>query len=88
MNEEFFPIGTIVKLNGFDKKVMITGFYQKIQNKIFDYCGVEYPLGISNENKYLYFDMNDINRIIKIGFLDLESIKLISYLKKLIKKKY
>lgn len=83
VSENIFPIGTLVKLKNYERKVMITGYFMKNESgKIYEYCGCEYPQGILNENSYLYFNKNDIIKIIKSGYIDeevkdvLEKVKL------------
>ena len=72
------PIGTIVKLLESDKNVMITGYLQ--QNKAtkytYDYCGCEYPMGITGKDGNLYFDKADITAIVKMGYMDEETKKI------------
>ena len=83
MKKSFFPIGTIVKLYGFDKKVMIIGFCQKTQEKIYDYCGVTYPFGFEQKKNILYFNISDIVQMVRVGLLDIESMTLLSKIKEL-----
>ena len=69
-----YPIGTIIKLKDYDKKVMIVGYLMRGQDGlVYDYCGCEYPEGISNKNEYLYFDRVNIAQIEKLGYIDDET---------------
>ncbi len=68
---KLFPIGTVVLLNGAEKKVMITGFYsiaKENQSKIFDYVGCLYPEGMLTSEKNILFDHNQIAQIFYKGY--------------------
>ena len=79
--KEFLPIGTIVKLNNYDNKVMITGYCMKSNSKTFHYCGVTYPEGINKSEGYLYYNKGDIRQIVKIGYMDQECIEILDKVK-------
>ena len=64
------PIGTIVKLKGIKKEMMIFGYYQtsKIGNKLVDYVGVPYPDGNIGPHVQLGFQEDDIETVLFRGF--------------------
>ena len=74
--ELFLPIGSVVKLKGAEKRVMIYGIMQVASNeeekKIYDYVGVIYPEGNVSPEDQLFFNADDIERIDFYGFSDYE----------------
>ncbi len=66
--DNMLTIGSMVILKGTDRPVMIVGFYQVAGNKLFDYSGVLYPLGLANDKRYLYFNSEDIDKVVHNGF--------------------
>ena len=71
--EKFLPIGTVVKLNGGAKRVMITGFCtiaSDDNSTMYDYCGCLYPEGVVSSDKNLLFDHNQIAKIYALGYSD------------------
>lgn len=71
MEGKYLPIGSIVKLNDNNKKMMIIGYYSlKYQNsvKIYDYCGCVYPEGMLLSNNLFSFNHQDIAEVLFIGF--------------------
>ena len=73
--EKFLPIGSVVLLKGGKVRVMITGYATIDMNqkdKVFDYCGCVYPVGVIDSKQNLLFNHEDIERIFAIGFSDEE----------------
>lgn len=74
---EFLPLGTVVVLNGAVKKVMITQRAVNVgdennpdaEPKYYDYGAVLYPEGLV-EGRLVYFNRDDIYRIIHEGYSD------------------
>lgn len=64
------PIGTVVKLNGVDKLIMIYGYFQKDikTNIIYDYVGTVYPHGRYDKSSDVIFNEELINEIVFLGF--------------------
>lgn len=86
-NEKYFPIGTVVLLNGGTKRAMITGFCsvaEENKNKIFDYSGCLYPEGVISSKQTLLFDHNQIAKVYHFGLVDQEEKefkhKLVNYM--------
>jgi hypothetical protein len=72
--KRYLPIGSVVKLEGGEKRVMIYGRRQKQLNSevIWDYIACLYPEGnISEEYMYL-FNNEQIEVVYGIGFQDEE----------------
>lgn len=63
---ELLPIGSIVLLEGAEKKLMIFGVGQTQleENKDFDYIGVVYPEGNMGEGSQFLFNHSDIEEIV------------------------
>ena len=85
--KQFLPIGSVVLLEGGDKRLMIYGIMQvnSNDNKQYDYIGCIYPEGyIGTEHNYL-FNNEDIQKTEFIGFVDGEQqafrIRLTEFLK-------
>ena len=74
MNKKFFPIGTVVLLEGGEKRLMIYGILpvNGEDGITYDYIGCLYPEGfIDNEHNFL-FNNEDIKDIEYLGYVDLE----------------
>ena len=71
---ELLPIGSIVLLEGAEKKLMIFGVGQTQleENKDFDYIGVVYPEGNMGEGSQFLFNHSDIEEIVFRGYEDVE----------------
>ena len=67
---ELLPIGSIVLLEGAEKKLMIFGVGQTQleENKDFDYIGVVYPEGNMGEGSQFLFNHSDIEEIVFRGY--------------------
>lgn len=70
------PIGSVVSLAGSSTLIMIYGHLQKDMNtdKIYDYIGCDYPLGIVDTDQCYLFQDEDIEKIAFVGLQDTESI--------------
>ena len=89
MEENFLPIGSVVKLKGGQKRLMITGFLQVEQEEnkknVWDYCGCLYPEGmITSENNYV-FNHSQIEDIYFTGLIDEEEEEFKKRLKEAVK---
>ena len=71
---ELLPIGSIVLLEGAEKKLMIFGVGQTQleENKDFDYIGVVYPEGNMGEGSQFLFNHSDKEEIVFRGYEDEE----------------
>ena len=69
--EKFLPIGSVVLLEGGQKKVMVTGFCSistDDKTRIYDYTGCIYPEGYLSSNQICLFDHEQIEEIYFIGY--------------------
>jgi len=70
--KQLLPVGSVVLLEGGDKRLMIYGILQinPADNKQFDYIGCLYPEGfVGSEHTYL-FNNENIQKVDFIGFVD------------------
>jgi hypothetical protein len=74
MYKNLLPIGSVVLLEGGEKRVMICGRVQgKVgEERIYDYSACCYPEGILNSDEMLFFDHSAIDTVYFIGFQDTE----------------
>ncbi|MBM7643967.1 hypothetical protein JOD45_000158 [Scopulibacillus daqui] len=73
------PIGSVVYLKDIDKQeVMIYGRKQKRENesKIWDYVGCPYPQGNISKDYNIFFDHNQILKVIFKGYETESEIQL------------
>lgn len=85
--EKVLPIGSVVLLNGAQRRVMIIGYQRTAANNeehIYDYCGCPYPEGYISPEKTLLFDHDQIDRLISIGFQNAEEVEFQEKLKEII----
>ena len=69
------PIGSVVKLSGATKDIMIIGnSLQDMESSVkYDYLGIPFPEGyIDNENMFL-FNRDDIEDVKFLGYINAES---------------
>lgn len=77
--KDYLPIGSVVMLQGGQKRVMIYGRkqIQKETQKEWDYIGCLYPEGnISEEYMYL-FNHENIEKVYFLGFQDEEEFQFV-----------
>ena len=74
---DLLPCGSIVKLAGGERFVMICGrvVFAEGGGHIYDYTGCLYPDGVASSDKMLLFDREAIDRILFIGFQDRQEIE-------------
>ena len=71
--EKYLPIGSVVLLKNGKKRLMITGYAivdTVNKDKIYDYCGCIYPIGVISTEQTLLFNHEDIKNIYAIGYQD------------------
>lgn len=75
-NVNILPIGTVVKLKEAEKRVMIIGILQQLEDKgikkLYEYIGIPYPEGYLGEESTILFNQEDIEGISVLGFNDYE----------------
>ena len=74
MVHKYLPLGSIVRLNGGEKRLMIFGRLQKdtANDKVFDYVGCPYPEGNIAPKATFLFQHEDIAWIHYLGLVDAE----------------
>lgn len=79
------PLGSIVLLNGSDKRMQIVGQLQAdaVSHEVYDYAAVPFPEGYIDENELAMFQHEDIRLINAIGHLDDGEWETLAHLKKL-----
>ena len=75
--KELLPIGSIVALEGAERRLMVTGYFQTEEGdendeKIFDYVGIFYPEGVMMPDMNVLFNQEDIAHVDFKGFNDYE----------------
>ena len=72
---DLLPIGSVVKLKGGEKRLMITGIKQTTKDnpdEEYDYLAVLYPEGHVGDEYNLVFNHDDIETVFFRGFEDFE----------------
>ncbi len=74
--QNLLPNGSIVKLKGGERNVMICGrvVVSDGSDHIYDYTGCLYPEGLAQANNMFFFDRDAIEQILFIGFQDEEEL--------------
>ena len=67
---ELFPLGTIVTIKGINKPVMIIGYLQNVNGRIYDYMGVPYPTGLVSPQSTIVFDRGVLEKLVAEGYKD------------------
>ncbi|MDR1264513.1 MAG: DUF4176 domain-containing protein [Propionibacteriaceae bacterium] len=69
---KYLPLGSVVTINGGEKKLMIFGRCQKdtANDRVFDYVGCPYPEGNITPRATFLFDHDDIAWVHYLGFAD------------------
>lgn len=76
MYKNLLPIGSVVLIEGGDKRVMICGRIQSRSgdDKIYDYSACYYPEGILGTDSLFFFNHDSIEKIFFLGFQDEEEM--------------
>ena len=78
------PIGSVVLLENSNKRLMVIGYLQKVdEQKVWDYAGVPYPEGFLRAEHTYLFDHSQIRRVYAIGYQDEEQFAFSVQLEKL-----
>ena len=74
--EKYLPIGSVVKIKGSEKRVMIIGYLPMTKDdKVFDYNACIYPEGLINVNQFIGFNHETIGKVEHMGMESLEQEK-------------
>lgn len=76
MYKDLMPIGSIVRLKGGERRVMICGriLCREGEDRIYDYTACPYPQGIIGSSEMYFFDRDAIEEVYFIGFQDSEEL--------------
>jgi hypothetical protein len=71
---KYLPLGSVVKLEGADRKMLIIGRAQTLleTNVLYDYSAVLYPDGFIDSKDLYVFNQEDIDTIFYVGMQDVE----------------
>ena len=87
-NTTYLPVGSVVLLKGAKQKVVVLGYAVKEdgEDKIWDYLGAPFPVGIIKSDMNLLFDKSQITKIYHTGYKDEDSVKFLEALERDLKK--
>ncbi len=76
MYKNMLPIGSIIRTEGAERKLMVIGRVVTTEENdmIYDYVGVPYPEGINDSDKMYFFNRDQIEELLFIGFQDQEAL--------------
>lgn len=76
MYKDLLPVGSVVRLKGGEKRLMVCGrvIAGGEENGIHDYVGCYYPEGIVDSSKLFFFEQDAVDAVYFIGFQDTEEI--------------
>jgi len=74
MSKQLFPIGTVVLLEGGEKRLMIYGILpvNSDDGKTYDYIACLYPEGFIDNDHCFLFNNEDVKNVEYLGYVDLE----------------
>ena len=68
MNEKYLPVGSIVTLEGANKKLVIIGYFPMSEDqKVYDYNACTFPEGVLDASKTIAFNHDKIKEINFMG---------------------
>ncbi len=69
---EYLPVGSVVLLKGAKRNVVIIGYsvVEDGNDKVWDYLGSPYPMGVVGREANLMFDMDQIEKVLFYGYRD------------------
>ncbi len=73
--KKLLPIGSVVKLEGGTKSLMIIGLYtlDKEENKEYDYMGCPFPEGYIDSDTFFLFNHEDVVKVEFVGLINAET---------------
>lgn len=85
---DFYPLGSIVKVDGQPKRLMIISRGLSVRHPeqgivFFDYGGVEYPDGLVG-NRACYFNHDAVEELVFRGYEDEENERMTAFMNKYI----
>ena len=82
--KDFLPIGSVVLLQGAEKRIMVAGVRQRDAEteKIWDYSAVLYPEGMVDSKNVFLFNTEQVEKIFFLGFQDSECLQFAEMISK------
>ena len=77
MYKNMLPIGSVVRSIGAERKVMVVGRIVTTEEKdvIYVYVAVPYPEGVGASDQMYFFNRDQIEELLFIGFQDSEALE-------------
>ena len=77
MENKYLPVGSVVMLKEATRGVIIIGYavVEEGENKVWDYLGCAYPIGVINSENNLLFNKDQIEKVVFEGYSDSEGKK-------------
>lgn len=87
-NDEFLPVGSVVRLKNAKRDVVVIGYTIVEENsvKVWDYMGCAYPVGVVASDQNLLFNRSDIDCVVFIGYSTEEDKKFRKQLEETVKR--
>lgn len=72
------PIGTLVTIEHVDYPLLIIGheYFVKHENRNFNYLGLIYPIGLLPDSDFVFFDFEQIEQIVQLGYMHEDHVLL------------
>ena len=73
MEEKYLPIGSVCLLKGGQRYVVVIGYLgvgNEEMDKVYDYMGAVYPLGVISSEVSFMFDHEQIDKVVFRGYED------------------
>lgn len=79
--KDWLPIGSVVRLDGGERLVMIAGYMvlQAGSEQLWDYIGYLYPEGNQHEEA-VFFQREIVDEIYQLGFIDADGLRALEQL--------
>ena len=86
--KKFLPLGSAVMLKDATRPLIIIGYtiMEKGSDKIWDYLGCAYPIGVVDPERNLLFQKDQIDKVLSLGYQDDEGKKFIDQMEEAVKK--
>ncbi len=77
MYKNMLPIGSVVRIVGAERRLMVCGRLVARGNDdtLYDYVGVIYPEGMVDSDNMFFFNRDAVEQVLFIGFQDEEEIR-------------
>lgn len=82
LTDDWLPVGSVVGVAGSDGPLMIAGYMMQdlIDGRLWDYAGVPFPSGFTDEDEFRAFDRVSISGIRFLGYQDASYLEMRSAL--------